>query len=70
MSDGLGAVCDDFCVNCRLFLKMDMGLDRETVLHFFDRIRKSYPTMNKFRRRDEKCLVLEEEPDDDGHCRQ
>lgn len=69
MIERLGAVCDDFCVNSRLFLKMDLGLQRETVLHFFDRIRKAYPTMSKFRRRDERCLVLEEEPNEDGRRR-
>ncbi len=64
MEDRLSAVCDDFYVNCRLFLKLDLNLERETVLHFFDRIRRSYPTMTKLRRRDDHCLVLEEEPDE------
>ncbi len=57
----LGAVCDEFYVSSRLFLKLDMGLERETVLHFFDRIRKEYPALRKLRRRDADCLVLEED---------
>ncbi len=69
MGSGLGAVCDEFYVNCRLFLKLEMGLERETVLHFFDRIRKEFPALTKLRRRDEHCLVLEEEPDDEGSRR-
>ncbi len=69
MSSGLGAVCDDFYVNCRLFLKLDMPLERETVLHFFERIRKEYPDLRRMRRHDERCLVLEEEPGEDGRRR-
>lgn len=66
MSSGFGAVCDEFHVNCRLFLKLDLALERETVLHFFDRIRKEYPGLKKLRRRAEKCLVVEEEGNADG----
>lgn len=62
----LSAVCDEFYVSCRLFLKLEMKLERETVLHFFDRIRKEYPSLRKLRRRDADCLVLEEEADDRG----
>ena len=69
MNDGLGAVCDEFYVSCRLFLKLEMKLERETVLHFFDRIRKEYPRLTKLRRRDGDCLVLEEEPDEHGSRR-
>ena len=60
-----GALCDDFYVSSRLFLKLEMGLERETVLHFFDRIRKEYPGLRKLRRRDKHCLILEEEPGED-----
>jgi len=69
MNHGLGAVCDDFYVSCRLFLKLELKLERETVLHFFDRIRKEYPGLKKLRRRDVDCLVLEEEPDEHGSRR-
>ena len=65
----LGAVCDEFHVSSRLFLKLEMGLERETVLHFFDRIRKEYPSLCKLRRRDGDCLVLEEEADERGSRR-
>ncbi len=64
MNSGLGAVCDDFYVNCRLFLKLDMSLERETVLHFFDRLRREYPSLSKLRRREDGCLLLEEEADE------
>jgi hypothetical protein len=61
MIGDFGSVCDDFYVSTRLFLKLEMALDRETVLHFFDRLRKEFPRMTKFRRRDDGCLVLEED---------
>ncbi len=66
MSNGLGAVCDEFYVNCRLFLKLDMNLDREAVLHFFDRIRKEYPSLRKLRRREAGTITLENEADEHG----
>lgn len=61
MSTDFATFCDDFYVSCRLFLKLDLALERETVLHFFDRIRKEFPGLVKFRRREDGGLVLEEE---------
>lgn len=60
----MGAVCDDFYVSCRLFLRLDMPLERETVLHFIDRIRKEYPNLKKLRRREGRSIVVEEEAED------
>lgn len=62
MSTQLGAVCDEFYVSARLFLKLELMLGRETVLHFFDQLRKNYPGLRKLRRRDQASLVLEEDP--------
>ncbi len=62
MNAGFGDVCDDFCITTRLFLKLDLPLERETVLHFFERIRKEFPKLSKFRRREDGCLILEEDP--------
>ncbi|MFQ5414980.1 MAG: hypothetical protein ACE5E6_11030 [Phycisphaerae bacterium] len=63
MSHHFGAVCDEFFVSSRLYLKLDLPLERETILHFFERVRKEFPSMSKFRRREDGCLILEEEPD-------
>ena len=60
MKTALGAQCDDFYTSSRLFFKLDLSLERETTLHFFDRLRREYPQMRKFRRRDDGTLVLEE----------
>jgi hypothetical protein len=60
MKTSLGAQCDEFFISSRLFLKLDLTLERETALHFFERVRREYPSMNRFRRRDDDSLVLEE----------
>ena len=64
MKANLGAHCDDFYISSRLFLKLGLSLERETVLHFFERIRREYPSMARFRRRDDGTLVLEESDPD------
>ena len=69
MKSGLGAQCDDFCVSSRLSLKLNLTLERETVLHFFDRIRREHPTLRRLRRRSDGSFVLEEleaDPREDG----
>ncbi len=65
MSTDYTQFCDDFYVSCRLFLKLDLALERETVLHFFDRVRKDFPDLQKFRRREDGCLILEGVPTHD-----
>jgi hypothetical protein len=69
MTNGLGALCDEFYVNGRLFLKLDLAPGRETILHFFDRVRKEYSALRKLRRRDSSSVMLEEEPDAQGSRR-
>lgn len=61
MSLAFGAHCDDFHLASRLFLKMDLGLERETVLHFFDSVRREMPTLRRLRRTDDGGLMLEED---------
>ncbi len=58
MATSLGALCTDFYINQKLALKMDLPAERETLLHFFDRVRKTVPAMTKFRRYDGE-LALE-----------
>lgn len=50
MATSFGALSTDFYVNQKLSLKMDLPSERDTVLHFFDRIRKTRPSMSRFRR--------------------
>jgi hypothetical protein len=58
MATSYGALCTDFYVNQTLAVKMDLPYDRETIMHLFDRVRKSRPEMDRFRRYDDE-LALE-----------
>lgn len=50
MSTSYGALCTDFYVNQKVAVKMDLPSGRDTLLHFFERMRKSMPRMNRFKR--------------------
>ncbi|GAB4187031.1 MAG: hypothetical protein Kow00105_01640 [Phycisphaeraceae bacterium] len=50
MATSFGALCTDFYINQKLTLKMDLPSERETLLHFFDQVRKAWPSMSRFRR--------------------
>ncbi len=52
---------DDFYINMNLNTEMDLPKNRETVLGFFERVQKQYPTMRNFYCRDGGETVLEEE---------
>ena len=54
---------DDYYVNMHLHTEMDLPQSRETVLHFFEQIRKHYPTMHNFYGRERGDFVLEEDKD-------
>lgn len=69
MSVFWGATCDDFYVSNRLFLKLDLSLTRETVLHFFDVMRKEFPGMTRLRRREDDTVLLEEDSAERGSRR-
>jgi len=57
------SLCDDFYVNVNLSTEMELPHNRETILHFFERVQKSYPTMRNFYCRDRGDFVLEEDKD-------
>jgi hypothetical protein len=57
------SLCDDFYINMNLGTEMELPAGRETVLHFFERIRKTYPTMRNFYCRERGDFVLEEDKD-------
>jgi len=54
---------DDYYVNVNLNTEMDLPQSRETVLHFFEQIRKRYPEMRNFYNRERGEFVLEEDKD-------
>ena len=57
------SLCDDFYVNMNLGTEMELPANRETVLHFFERLQKTYPTMRNFYCRERGDFVLEEDKD-------
>jgi hypothetical protein len=62
------SLSDDFYINMNLSTEMELPTNRETVLHFFERVQKKYPTMRNFYCREKRDFVLEEDKDR-GHYR-
>jgi len=61
MSNPYASFCHDFYVNTRISTQLNLPHSRETVLHFFERIQKEYPSMTQFRKCDGAEFNLEEE---------
>ena len=61
MANPFGAFCEDFYINMRLGSQLNLPHNRETLLHFFERIQKSFPSMTRFRKNDSNELNLEED---------
>jgi hypothetical protein len=55
------SLSDDFYVNMNLSTEMELPANRETVLHFFEQVQKTYPTMRNFYSRERGDFVLEED---------
>ena len=61
-----GSFADDYYINMNLNTEMPLPQSRETVLGFFERVQKSYPSMRNFYTRENGDFVLEEDKDQ-GH---
>lgn len=66
MSHPYSSFCEDFYVNVRLGSQLNLPHQRETLLHFFERVQKDFPTMTRFRKADNGEFNLEE--DRSSHC--
>jgi len=55
------SLCDDFYINMNLSTEMELPANRETILHFFERVQKTFPTMRNFYCRERGDFVLEED---------
>lgn len=55
------SLADDFYVNMTLNTEMALPAGRETILSFFERIQKKYPSLRNFYTRDNGDFVLEED---------
>lgn len=66
MPSSYRALCNDFYVNSKLAVRMELPTNREPVLELFERTRRSYPAMNAFRRYKDE-LALESAPNASPH---
>jgi hypothetical protein len=57
------SLADDFYINVNLATEMELPAHRETILQYFERVQKHYPSMRKFYCRDKRDYVLEEDKD-------
>lgn len=55
------SLADDYYVNMNLSTEMPLPEGRETILSFFERMQKTYPTMRNFYSRENGDFVLEED---------
>ncbi len=58
---------DDFYVNVNLGTEMELPSGRDTVLHFFEQMRKAFPDLSHFYTRETGDLVLEGDKDLDSY---
>ena len=58
-----GSLADDYYINMNLNTEMLLPQGRETVLGFFERVQKSFPSMRNFYTRENGDFVLEEDKD-------
>ncbi len=58
-----GQYCDEFYINMNLNTEMELPASRETLLHFFEQLKKKYPTMRNFYSRERGEYILEEDKD-------
>ena len=61
MSHPYGAFCEDFYINMRLGSQLALPHNRETLLHFFERVQKEFPGLTRFRKLGNGELNLEED---------
>jgi hypothetical protein len=61
------ADADDFYVNVNLNTEMELPTGRDTVLHFFEQMRKAYPDLQNFFTRESGDLVLEGDKDQESY---
>lgn len=56
-----GLLCDDFYLDMCINTKLDLPTQRDTILAFFERIQKQFPSMVNFYRREDNEYCLEQD---------
>ena len=62
-----GSMCDEFYIHANLNTEMELPTARETLLHFFEQIKRRYPSLQNFYSREESEYVLEEDKQKGNH---
>ena len=62
-----GSMCDEFYIHANLNTEMELPTARETLLHFFEQIKRRYPSLQNFYSREEGEYVLEEDKQKGNH---
>jgi len=60
MSNSYSSLCDEFYLDMSVNTRLELPRSRDTILTFFERIQKQYPTMCGFQRRKQGEYLLEE----------
>ncbi len=55
------SLCDDFYLDMYINTELDLPVQRDTILAFFERIQKQFPSMGRFYRRENNEYCLEED---------
>ena len=58
---------DDFYVNVNLNTEMELPTNRDTVLHYFEQMRKAFPELRNFFTRESGDLVLEGDKEQEAY---
>lgn len=61
------SLADDHYINMTLNTEMQLPAQRETILGFFERVKKQFPTMRNFYTRENGDFVLEDDKDGEQH---
>jgi hypothetical protein len=61
MAVPFSSFCDDFYVNMRLGSQLTLPHNRETILHYFERVQKEFPGMSRFRKCENGDMSIEED---------
>ena len=61
MTNSYSSLCDDFYLDMYINTELDLPNQRDTILAFFERFQKQFPTMGRFYRREENEYCLEED---------
>lgn len=67
MMTHLNLLCDHFYIHMSLNTEMELPASRDTLLHFFELLRKNHPSMRNFRHQSPDKFLLEDDATQETH---